>query len=138
MRNFRLALIAALLLAFPAHASNIQSNVYSAPGGTANALLTNSAVSVVSGQHNLQTIILYNPNASVEYIQLFDALAANVTVGTTVPKMVVPIPASSTIDLPIENSAQITFFTGIVVAATTTATGASAPGTGITANIIFQ
>lgn len=133
-----LSFLAVMLCGFHAEASNIQSNVYSAPGGSGNALLTNSAVNVVTGQHNLQTMVIYNPNVSVEYVQIFDALAANVTVGTTVPKMVIPLPASTVIDLPIENSAQVTFFTGISVAATTSATGSSAPSTGITANILFQ
>lgn len=138
IKHLGLLLLAVLLVAFPARASNVQSNVYSAVGGTSNALLTNSAVQVVSGQHNLQTMVLYNPNGSVEYVQLFDVLAAGVTLGTTIPKMVIPIPASTAIDLPIENSAQVTFFTAISVAATTTATGSTAPSTGITANIIFQ
>lgn len=131
-----LLVLFAMLSAYPAHAANVAGNVYAAPGGTGNALLTNSAVQVVSGGvHNLANVIVYNPNGSVEYIQLFDALIAGVTLGTTVPKMVIPIPASTTVSIPVS---PVSFFTGISAAATTTPTGSTAPGTGITASIVFQ
>lgn len=41
----------------------------------------------------------FNPDAAaVAYVQFFDALAANVTLGTTVPKFVLPLPAGGGID----------------------------------------
>ena len=64
-----------------------------------------------------------NTTASLAYIQLFDAVAAaNVTVGTTVPRRVLTVPASGSASdtLPAEG---LKFDLGIVAASTTTTTG---------------
>lgn len=63
-----------------------------------------------------------NTTASAAYLQVFDAAAAaDVTVGTTVPTLVVTLAASASADIHVAEGAL--FENGIVVAGTTTATG---------------
>lgn len=78
----------------------------------------------------------YNPNASVAYIQIFDALTANITLGTTVPKSSYGIPATNakSFTLPIGDG----FLTAIAAAVTTTATGSTAPGTAMDCDASFN
>lgn len=65
------------------------------------------------------------------YLQMFDALTANVTVGTTVPTLSLFIPggtgASNRGGFIETFAVPIAFRTGLVIAATTTATGSGAP-----------
>jgi hypothetical protein len=97
-------------------------------GGTSyfNAAVSETKVSVVAGPVLLFNILGFNTGAAASYLQFFDALVADVTVGTTTPKFVIPLPIagglSDTYTLP-EG-----FRTGIVIACTVTATGAGAPG----------
>jgi hypothetical protein len=45
---------------------------------------------------------IYNPNATVAYLQVFDvASATSVTLGTTVPDMIFAIPAASAANIEI-------------------------------------
>ncbi len=76
---------------------------------------------------------LYNPNASVVFLQLFDAVkTADVTLGTTAPTLSIPLPASSVLNL---SDIKCRFLLGVCAAATTTATGSTAPGSAIVANL---
>jgi hypothetical protein len=72
---------------------------------------------------------VFNPDAtSIAYLQLFDAAPATVTVGTTVPTRVIPLPPKGGIDT--AHEAPICFTAGVVTyAATTTPTGSSAVAT---------
>lgn len=99
--------------------------------------LTNSASSVISSQAaTLKSYYCYNPNATVEYVQFFDVAAAgSVTVGTTVPKWSIGIPATSAANLANLN---IAFTNGIQVAATTAAGNATAPGTALDCNFSYR
>lgn len=76
----------------------------------------------------------YNPNSSVSYIQIFDANGA--TLGSTSPKWSIGIPATSAANLEMTNG--MNFATEITVAATTTATGSSAPSTACDCNFIYK
>jgi hypothetical protein len=79
----------------------------------------------------------YNPNASAAYIQVFDlATATTVTLGTTVPDMIFGIPASSAANLEITNGVNMAL--GMQLACTTTATGSTAPGTGLDLTVLFK
>ena len=72
---------------------------------------------------------LQNAAAAITYVQVFDAAAVgDVTIGTTTPRFTIGIGASLPIALSF--SKPIKFATGIVVFATTTATG----NTGATVN----
>ena len=82
--------------------------------------------------------VIYNPNATVAYVQLFDAAVASVTLGTTTPKLTLPVPATSALVLPQSAEGKAAFYTAISTAATTTPTGSTAPGTGLVTNLFFQ
>lgn len=67
----------------------------------------------------------FNPDASdPAYVQFFDALAANVTLGTTPPFFVLPLPPLGGLDGP---CGPRRFFTNICYAVTATPTGSGAP-----------
>lgn len=80
-----------------------------------------------------------NPNASACFLQIFDATSGNVTLGTTVPVLSVPLASSAnTIVGPQINVVLKRTTTAISVAATTTATGGSTCATGAVVNLWFQ
>jgi hypothetical protein len=111
-------LVAALVAARPAFAL----------GAFTNAAVTNSAVLVSSTPATLTFINVANANASIVYVQVFNASAANqVTVGTTAPVFWFPVTTSNPINQ--ELHLGYTFSKGIVIAVTTTPTGGTAPGT---------
>lgn len=123
------------------------------PGNTANTIpwlvsqatatpvlkngLTNSASSVVSSTAAvLSSYYVYNPNSSVAYVQIFDvATAGGVTVGTTTPKWSIGIPATSAANL---TNMHLSFANGVQVAATTSATGSTAPSTALDCNFGYR
>ena len=98
--------------------------------------LTNTKVAVKASAGKFGGYMFYNPNASVEYIQVFDVASGSVTLGTTTPTYVIPLPASSGANIEFNNG--IPHATAITVAATTTATGSSAPGTALTGFFLFK
>lgn len=80
---------------------------------------------------------IWNPNLSVAYIQVFDAAAtATPTLGTTPPDAILPIPPGSAANM--EAASGVHFANGIVIAITTTATGSTAPGTGLDGTLLFK
>ena len=109
---------------------------YTYPGGTGNALITNTAVLVVAGAHSLmQGGDIHNKGAADCYLQIFDAATAGaVTLGTTVPLRHFWSPANGawTIETSVEG---IKFANGIVIAATTTETGSTACAAGQAVNM---
>lgn len=78
---------------------------------------------------------LYNPNASVAYIQAFDS-NGTVTLGTTAPNAIFVLPATTVVNMP--NGTMYEFFKGIQIAATTTANGSTLVGSGLTGTIFYQ
>jgi hypothetical protein len=84
---------------------------------------------VVIGAGNLMGITGVNGLAAISFIQLFDALIANVTLGTTNPDYEFPVPASVGTVLPF-SACGVKFRTGIVVGVTTTEKGATGVGAG--------
>lgn len=72
---------------------------------------------------------LVNTTAAVAYLQVFDQLAANVTLGTTAPKFVVRLAANESMTFPICVPLGIgqlqTSNPGISLAGTTSASGAT-------------
>lgn len=80
---------------------------------------------------------VYNPNTSVAYVQVFDvATATSVTLGVTVPDLVLGIPASAGANLLSDTG--IDFANGIKLAVTTTETGSTAPSTGVTVSVFYR
>lgn len=99
-----------------------------------------TAVNVKQASGNLYGWLIQNTNASVCYVQVFDSLAANVTLGTTVPKLFIPLGPNTggpTQSSPTQLST-LGFATALSVAATTTPTGNTTCATGVAANIWFQ
>ncbi len=96
-------------------------------GGTrySNTSVSQTKASVVAAPVLLFNILAYNSGASVSYLQFFDALEANVTVGTTTPSFVIPLPATGGYDAELQLPEG--FRTGIVIACTATSTGSGAP-----------
>lgn len=91
-----------------------------------------------SAAGSLGMLVCGNPNASIIFIQVFDvATAGGVTLGTTAPTLSFQVDASSTVGfaLPINGMA---FANGIQMAATTTATNNTAPGTAANCNAGFN
>lgn len=87
-------------------------------------------------------INLYNPNTTVTYIQVFNKASASVTVGTTAPDFVITLAGVATAsatgsDRNLEITCGLAMSTGITIAATTTATGSTAPANAITATFLF-
>jgi hypothetical protein len=92
-----------------------------------------TAVDIKTSSGRLQYLHAVNGDAAVRYIQVFNTPAASVTLGTTVPVLVLTMAssASATIDLPASVALK---GDGISVAATTAATG----NTTSTANCIVN
>jgi len=80
--------------------------------------------------------MIYNPNTSVIYIQVFDLALGSITLGTTAPTYVLGIPAGSAAN--VEFTAGISHSTAIYAYATTTATGSTAPGTALSALFLYR
>lgn len=98
--------------------------------------LSTTVQSVKAGAGKLGGWYIYNPNASVAYVQIFNVASGSVTLGTTTPTLSLGIPASSAANL--MNGEGIDFSTAISIAATTTATGSTAPGTGLVTNFLYK
>lgn len=60
---------------------------------------------------------IFNAAAATQYVKLYNATAANVTVGTTTPVMTIPIPAGAAANVEFTNG--IAFATALTAAATT-------------------
>lgn len=95
----------------------------------------NSAQAARSVGGLLLGIEVSNPNSADAFIQIFDAVAADVTVGTTTPDLSFFVPANGAMDKDFA-SAPIQFHKAITYACTTTATGNGDPATGLVVNII--
>ncbi len=95
-----------------------------------------TAETMTTDPARLLSVHAANLTTADAYLQLFDALIANVTVGTTVPDQIFLVPAGNgtLAGALIEEyeTPGARFITGIAYAATTTPTGNTAPATGIT------
>ena len=111
----------------------LSTNYQAALGGT--------VVNIKAGGGRLYAIELNSANAVSEFLQLFDALAANVTLGTTTPKLSLAIPKGiSATDVGIMDKSWeggVQFNTAISAAVTTTNTGSTGAVTGVDANFFF-
>jgi hypothetical protein len=98
--------------------------------------LSNTKTAVKAGAGTLGGYMFYNPNASVTYIQVFDVATGSITVGSTTPTYVIPLPATSGANVEFANG--IKHSTEINVAATTTATNSTAPSTAIDGFMLYK
>ncbi len=104
----------------------------------ANAITTTVAVSAVAGKFGGCALI--NLNSSPAYLQCFDTIGA-VSLGSTAPTFVIPLPANSTAANGAADRFDLTvgviLNNGLKVAATTTPTGASTVSTGLSGTIMY-
>jgi hypothetical protein len=129
------ALLATVLLGWcarPALAQQAAGDGFTRANG-----LSNAAVSVKSsGRGQLASWHCQSTNAAVTYVQFFDvATAGAVVLGTTVPKWSLALAPTSQFGM---SGLSGTFFAGLQVAATTTATGAVAPASAIDCNFTVR
>jgi hypothetical protein len=111
-------------------------DTFMASSGDGSTALTNSAQAVKASAGKLGGWYIYNPNSSATYVIIYNVASGSVTVGTTNPKLVLCIPATSAANLELVNG--ITFDTAISVAATTTGGGNSAPSSALEANFFYK
>lgn len=85
----------------------------------------------------LDSLVAFNLDSSANWIQLFDAASAgSVTVGTTPPVLSIHIAASADRDEQLPTP--LAFNNGLVIAATTTATGSTANTNGVDVEIVYN
>ena len=110
---------------------DIIANTPTMVSGVGSGVLTVKGTSCI-----LDSYYIYNPNSSVTYLQLFDAATATtVSLGSTVPKHSIGIPATSAANLA---EVALQFLNGLKIAATTTAGGSTGPTTGIDCNFGYK
>jgi hypothetical protein len=92
---------------------------------------------IKSGFGRLGAYHFSNPNATLSYCQVFDALAVNVTLGTTPPLFSFAIPGSGAVAgvWGADRNPGYIFQKGIAIAMTTTRAGAVAPAATVDYNL---
>jgi len=98
--------------------------------------LTNTVVSIKASAGQFGGYMFNNPNAATMYIQIFNVASGSVTLGTTVPTYVIPIPAAASANVEFANG--IAHSTAISAAVTTAATNATAPTTALTGFFLYK
>lgn len=98
--------------------------------------LSNTDVAVKATAGQVFGYHIYNPNASDVFVHLYNATTANVTVGTTTPRLTLVVPAGGILDAP-SIEYPVDFDTAITAAATTTVGGSTAPTTSLLTEILY-
>lgn len=95
-----------------------------------NALSTTVVAVRMNRETSLFAFTIYNASNAVAYVQCFDqATPTDVSLGTTAPTWVIPVPTVASVSLALPQA--VVFAKGLQVAATTTATGSSAPSSAL-------
>lgn len=100
------------------------------------ASLSSLAQQVKASAGELGGYYIYNPNAAVTYIQMFDIANSSVSLGVRAPTLTFGIPATSGANLEFANG--VNFATAIQIAATTTPNGSTGPTTPVPVNILYK
>lgn len=111
------------------------SNGWLPASGSIGATKTNIGTANTPGQ--VGGWYIGNPNASAVYVQIFNAQASDVTLGTTAPTLSLMIPASSAANVA-AGLVGIQFSTAISIAITTTRAGSTGPGATVDYNIFYK
>lgn len=117
--------------AFPTPDTTLQTTAYF------NSALTATAVAVKTTAGNIYWYEFINTGASAAFVQVFNLAVASVTLGTTTPTHSFYVPAAGANDK-VSTMVLIAGTTALTIAATTTATGSSAPATALVANIGYK
>lgn len=114
------------------------TQVFAAAGNYTNvqqALTTSAKVDVKLG--NLYGFSVYNPNGAATWVMYYNSTTAP-TIGSTTNLMYeIAVPAGTTIVHPITDGGAV-FSSGLYVAVATTATGSTAPATGLTITTVYR
>jgi hypothetical protein len=116
------------------------SALAAASGGATPSLqgaLSTTVQSIKSSAGSLYMVLCYNPNATVEYVQVFNIASGSVTLGSSTPLMSIPVPATQNGGWSM-SAVPAAFGTAMSWAATTTFNGSTAPGTGLTCNALYN
>jgi hypothetical protein len=125
-----LSLLATLLISETVHAQSVTLRPAAEAGLSISRFLdldeSDQAVKASAGK--LYGYYIYNGGAGVRYFKLWDALAADVTVGTTTPVATIALPSGAAAH--VEFAMGIAFVTGITAACVTGVADSStgAPG----------
>ena len=103
----------------------------------ANALST-TVKAIKSSAGQLGMAQCYNPNSAQVYLQVFSVASGSVSLGTTAPKLSIPIAPTSTGGFALSNPGITIGGTGMSAAVTTTATGNTAPSTAADCNMAWN
>lgn len=74
---------------------------------------------------------IVNNQAAIIFVQIFDKVAAGVTLGTDTPDLEYTVPASSSLNVEIGDDNGVNFNTAISIASTTTEAGATGSAAGV-------
>lgn len=121
-------------------AANLKTAAILTPQGSGgnsvySGALSNAATQVKNGAGQVYGYDIHNPNAAIAYVQFFNSAVGSVIPGTTAPVYSIGIPANSRAVMEWPNGIQHT--AAIVVAATTTRAGSTAPGSALDVNVIY-
>lgn len=78
----------------------------------------NSPMLVLPGPVRIQALTVTNPTGALGYLQIFDAVPANINLGTTVPLITVAVPTKTTNEV-VSGGGWRLFNNGLTVAGTT-------------------
>jgi hypothetical protein len=95
-----------------------------------------TATSIKASAGQVYGWYIYNSNSTAVYVQFFNTASGSVTLGTTTPVYSLGIPATAGANVMVPHG--IAHSTAIVVAATTTATGSTAPTNNVDINIFYK
>lgn len=95
-----------------------------------NDAVAGTKVVVKAGVGDLYFLKLVNTTAAAAYLQLFDQVTANVTVGTTGPDWAIRLTANESVVIPVT---AWQFVNGLIIAGTTTPTGATGAAISVSA-----
>ena len=104
---------------------------------TGSIAATKTDIGTANTAGNVAGWYIYNPNASVAYVQFFNTQASGVTLGTTAPVYSLGIPATSAANVA-PGSVGISHSTAISIAVTTTRAGSTGPGSTVDYNIWYK
>lgn len=100
-----------------------------------NGALSNTKTAVKASAGKLYGWMVHNPSAATAYIQVWNVAIGSITVGTTAPTYVIELPAGASANVMSERG--ITHSAEINIAATTTPTGSTAPGTALVVSLFY-
>lgn len=91
------------------------------PKPISKAIVGATKVVVTASQCLVHGLVVVNQTAAEAFLQVFDKLTADVTVGTTVPDYFIPVPASGGVVIPL-SKVGFAHLTGVVIACCTSPT----------------